>query len=67
MDTVISQRIEEHNQKGKTNSDVDEFGVKKRLAFLDMLLDARIDGRALTMKELRDEVNTFMFEVTKAN
>nr|ALD15912.1 cytochrome P450 [Dendroctonus armandi] len=62
VDTVISQRIEEHNQKGKTNSDVDEFGVKKRLAFLDMLLDARIDGRALTMKELRDEVNTFMFE-----
>ncbi|KAH1013367.1 hypothetical protein HUJ04_002366 [Dendroctonus ponderosae] len=69
VDAVISQRIEEHNQKAKKSesSQADDFGVKKRLAFLDMLLDARIDGKPLSRKELRDEVNTFMFEVTEAD
>lgn len=64
IENVISQRKEER-QKGslsdkKKNSESD--GIKKRLAFLDLLLDLKIDGQPLSMRDLRDEVNTFMFE-----
>lgn len=40
-----------------------EDGIKVRSALLDMLLEANEKGENLSDTDIRDEVNTFMFEV----
>lgn len=39
----------------------DEFGVKKKTAFLDLLLDIADAGQNLSDDEIREEVDTFVF------
>ncbi|KAF1514401.1 Cytochrome P450 4V2, partial [Eudyptula albosignata] len=66
-DTVIAEKAAELENAKQTKHDTDgnceESGPKKRKAFLDMLLSATDDeGNKLSYRDIREEVDTFMFE-----
>ncbi|KAI7815710.1 cytochrome p450 [Rhyzopertha dominica] len=60
---VIRKRKAELEDSGSVQNEIDEFGLKKKRAFLDMLLLSRDEnGQPMTDQEIEDEVHTFMFE-----
>lgn len=44
------------------NEGENDVGSKKKIAFLDVLLQSTIDGKPLTNEDIAAEVDTFMFE-----
>uniref|UniRef100_A0A182VPL4 Uncharacterized protein n=3 Tax=Anopheles merus TaxID=30066 RepID=A0A182VPL4_ANOME len=65
---IIQSRRRELMEQGGSgggtveDEDMADLGTKRRMAFLDVLLQATIDGRPLTDREIQEEVDTFMFE-----
>ncbi|KAK5647779.1 hypothetical protein RI129_002671 [Pyrocoelia pectoralis] len=62
--SVINKRREELRESKLHHSFMseDEIGIRKKMVFLDLLLDSEIDGKPLPHNMIREEVDTFMFE-----
>ncbi|XP_017787230.1 PREDICTED: probable cytochrome P450 4d14 [Nicrophorus vespilloides] len=43
-------------------NECDEFGKRRKMTFMDILLKSTINGKPLTNEEIREEVDTFLFE-----
>lgn len=75
IETKIPTEIKENNKSTTASyklhyvrddlDDIDEndIGEKKRLAFLEMLIDMKKNNGQMTDEEIWEEVNTIMFEV----
>uniref|UniRef100_A0A182N0D8 Uncharacterized protein n=1 Tax=Anopheles dirus TaxID=7168 RepID=A0A182N0D8_9DIPT len=65
-DSVIQRRrqqlLAEKGRPSQAVADDPYEGGKRRQTFLDLLLDVTVDGRALSDLDIREEVDTFMFE-----
>lgn len=59
---IIARRDELTGLSSSAISSADDVGNKKKMALLDVLLQSNIDGKPLSNTDIREEVDTFMFE-----
>lgn len=63
---VTNSIIESRRSKlgsGRISNIETDYNLKNKLTFLDILLQSSVDGQPLTKEDIREEVDTFMFEV----
>ncbi|XP_057658282.1 cytochrome P450 4d8-like isoform X1 [Diorhabda carinulata] len=59
---IINSRQQKMKLRREEKVQIDnDMGIKRRKVFLDLLLEANIDGKPLTDREIRQEVDTFIF------
>lgn len=61
-DGVIKARRDELISQAGAGETTESNGVKTKMALLDLLLQATVDGAPLSNSDIREEVDTFMFE-----
>lgn len=61
-DSIIQQRRKSLDGKPIIETS-NEIGIRNKMAFLDILLKSTVNGKPLSNEEIREEVDTFMFEV----